>query len=131
MIKVCVQNPCFCNHEDICMYKNTTAYVVHSVQLDLNLKKLVCELHAARHYMSLKILIACLRALGKVMTSPPLVESKHTCYKLVTSLSSRARNVNALDTYHTEAPSTGACIPSVRRELRMYLPYNSLGVLTA
>ena len=35
------------------------------------------------------------------MTSPPLVASKHTCYKLVTSLSTRARNVNALDTCHT------------------------------
>ena len=34
-------------------------------------------------------------------TSPPLVESKHTCYKLITSLSTRARNVNALDTCHT------------------------------
>ena len=39
------------------------------------------------HYTSLKIFVAYLRALGKVITSPPLVESKHTCYKLVTSLS--------------------------------------------
>ena len=54
-----------------------------------------------RHYTSLKIFVACLRVLGKVMTSPPLVASKHTCYKLVTSLSTRARNVNALDTCHT------------------------------
>ena len=54
-----------------------------------------------RHYTSQKIFVACLRALGKVMTSPPLVASKHTCYKLVTSLSTRARNVNALDTCHT------------------------------
>ena len=54
-----------------------------------------------RHYTSLKIFVACLRALGKVMTSPPLVASKHTSYKLVTSLSTRARNVNALDTCHT------------------------------
>ena len=38
------------------------------------------------HYTNLKIFDACLRALGKVMTSPPLVESKHTCYKLVMSL---------------------------------------------
>ena len=54
-----------------------------------------------RHYTSQKIFVACLRALGKVMTSPPLVASKHTCYKLVTSFSTRARNVNALDTCHT------------------------------
>ena len=53
-----------------------------------------------RHYTSLKIFVTCLRALGKVMTSPPLVASNHTCYKLVTSLSTRARNVNALDTCH-------------------------------
>ena len=37
-----------------------------------------------------------LRALGKVMTSPPLVASKHTCYKLVTSFSTRAR-INQLE----------------------------------
>ena len=54
-----------------------------------------------RHYTSQKIFVACLRALRKVMTSPPLVASKHTCYKLVTSLSTRARNVNALDTCQT------------------------------
>ena len=54
-----------------------------------------------RHYTSQKIFVACLRALGKVMTSPPLVASKHTCYKLVTSLSTRARSVNALDTCNT------------------------------
>ena len=54
-----------------------------------------------RHYTSQKIFVACLPALGKVMTSPPLVASKHTCYKLVTSFSTRTRNVNALDTCHT------------------------------
>ena len=54
-----------------------------------------------RHYTSQKIFVACLQALGKVMTSPPLVASKHTCYKLVTSFSTRAHNVNALDTCHT------------------------------
>ena len=50
------------------------------------------------------------------MMSPPLVASKHTCYKLITSLSTRARNVNALDKcrYVPHAQSTGACIPSVR-----------------
>ena len=54
-----------------------------------------------QHYTSLKIFVACLRALGKVMTSPTLVASKHTCYKLVASLSTRAHNVNALDMCHT------------------------------
>ena len=53
-----------------------------------------------RHYTSLKIFIACLRALRKVMTSPPLVESKHTCYKVVMSLSTQSHNVNALDMCH-------------------------------
>ena len=69
------------------------------VQLDLNFKKLACALQAALHEP--KKFVVCLRALGKVMTSPPLVASKHTCYKLVTSLSTRARNVIALDTCHT------------------------------
>ena len=80
------------------------------------------------HYMSQKIFVACLRALRKVMTSPPLVASKHTCYKLVTSLSTRARNVNALDTCHmrNQLERVFVCI-----YVRLYLPYNSLGVLLA
>ena len=58
------------------------------------------------------------------MTSPPLVASKHTCYKLVTNLSTRARNVNALDHDVPHAQSTSACIlPLSGVYLRLYLPY--------
>ena len=56
---------------------------VHAVQLNLNLK--YSRVNYTQH-TSLRF-VACLRVLRKVMTSPPLVESKHTCYKLVTSLS--------------------------------------------
>ena len=35
-----------------------------------------------------------------MMMSTSLVASKHTCYKFVTSLSTRAHNVNALNTCH-------------------------------
>ena len=62
----------------------------------LNLKKLACELHAALHDPKN---IRCVSV--SAQEGPPLVESKQTCYKLVTSLSTRARNVNALDTCHT------------------------------
>ena len=68
-----------------------------TVQLELNFKK-NWRVNYTWHYTSLKVFVACLRVLGKVMTSPPLVASKHTCYKIVMSLSTRARNVNALDT---------------------------------
>ena len=67
----------------------------NTVRLDLNFKKT-----HAWYYTSLEIFVACLRALGKVMTSTSLMESKHTCYKLVMGLSTRAYNVNALDMCH-------------------------------
>ena len=77
-----------------------TYFTLHTVQLDLNFTNTrVCLTRGTTRAQ--KIFVACPRALGKVMTSPPLVASKHTCYKLVTSFRSRARNVNALDTCHT------------------------------
>ena len=58
-----------------------------------------------RHYTSLKIFVASLRALGKVMTSPPLVASKHTCYKLIMSLSTQARTLQKIKyEVHTKLP---------------------------
>ena len=66
------------------------------------------------------------------MTSATLVASKYTCYKLVTSLSTRAHNVNECTRYVPHMQSTGVCIPSVRCVVTLvYLPYNSLGVLPA
>ena len=53
------------------------------------------------------------------MTSSPLVESKHTCNKLVMSLSTQASNMNALELLQHVA------IPSVK----CVVTY-SLGVLT-
>ena len=38
---------------------------------------------------------------GLNVTCHMLMASKHICYKLVTSLSTRARNMNALDMCHT------------------------------
>ena len=64
------------------------------------------------------------------MMSPPLVASKHTCYKLVMSLSTRTRNVNALDTCHTRN-QLERVFPLQGVYLRLHLPYNSLEVLPA
>ena len=67
--------------------------------LTKTLKKLACELHAALHEPK-NILCASVSAQEGDDISTAL-ESKHTCYKLVTSLSTCPHNVNTLDMCHT------------------------------
>ena len=69
------------------------------VQLDLNFKKLACELHAAL-YEPKNICCVSASAQEGDDISTTRGEYKHTRYKLVMSLSTRAHNMNALDTCH-------------------------------